>query len=230
MHAGAEVRLPVGHAARILILAVALLGGTAVGVRGQDGPAPPTQPAFGAPMAAPALPRAVLIRVTGPAGDAAKGSPAPAPKQAPAGDRAAEQFLSTLRLAPPSPDELFRLESEKALRQRLQKEAQANPDLPRPVFPPDRPQEPDVINPRTWPWYTRFVEPNYLCHGRLYFQQVQAERYGRDFGVMVPVLSTGIFYFDTAALPVRLLGWPCAPYECHADYYSPFFCGWMGRH
>lgn len=131
-----------------------------------------------------------------------------------------------LRLVPPTPAVLFRLDSEQALRDRIRKEAATNPKLPRPEFPPDRPSSPAEVPPRAWPWYTRLVEPNYLCYGRLYFQQVQSERYGHDAGVVQPLLSAGLFYADVLMLPLRVVCWPLQPYECSADGYSPFFDGW----
>jgi hypothetical protein len=135
-----------------------------------------------------------------------------------------------LQLNPPNPDLLFRLESEQALRDRMRKEAQANPKLPKPEFPEDRPRTPGTVAPRQWPWHTWEVEPTYLCHGRLFFEQPLAERYGRDFGPLHPLLSAGIFSFDVLALPVRALLWPCQPYECHVDCFSAFFGGWTTGH
>jgi hypothetical protein len=135
-----------------------------------------------------------------------------------------------LKLSPPRPDVLFRLESESALRHRIRKEALANPKLPRPDFPEDRPQTPGTVEPRAWPSYTWMVEPNYTCHGWLYFEQVGAERFGRDYGPVQPLLSLGIFYYDVLAVPLRgwLLPWHCP--ECNSDHYSPFFDGWPLRH
>ncbi len=148
----------------------------------------------------------------------------PAP-QGPVGE-AKEPSALGLRLTPPTPAVLFRLEPETALRERIRKEALADPKLPRPEFPEDRSPGPAVVTPRFWPWHTRLVEPNYLCYGRLYFQQTQAERYGRSLGVMQPFVSAGVFYYDVLAFPLRAMFWPCRPYECSADGYSPFFEGW----
>ncbi len=152
-------------------------------------------------------------------------APVPPPKSS-----AADEELDLLQLKPPRPDRLFRLESEQAMRERIRKEAQANPKLPRPEFPPEGPPSAGTLTPRIWPWYTWAVEPNYLCHGRLFFEQTLAERYGRDFGPLHPLLSGGLFYYDLATFPLRALLWPCRPYECHHDDWSPFFDGWPTRH
>jgi hypothetical protein len=142
----------------------------------------------------------------------------------------AESLSLGLRLTPPTPELLFRLEPEKALRKRIRQEAAANPKLPRPEFPPEEGAVETTVTPRNWPWYTRLVEPNFLCYGRLYFQQVPAERYGRDCGVMEPLVSAGIFYYDVLAVPLRAVCWPWRPYECSADNYSPFFEGYPRPH
>lgn len=133
-----------------------------------------------------------------------------------------------IRLIPPTPEQLSRLESEARLRERIRKEALANPQakLPTPVFPEEPPSAAVVAPARMWPWYTKRVEPNYLCYDRLYFQQIPFERYGRTFGPMQPLVSAGIFYYDVLAFPLRAMFWPCQPYECSADGYSPFLEGW----
>jgi len=127
-----------------------------------------------------------------------------------------DDFNPALQLKPPPPALLFRLESEQALRSRIRKEALANPKLPRPEFPEDKPG-PGFLARRDWPVYTWLIEPAYLCHGRLFFEQRQAERYGLDLGVIHPIWSTGLFFTDVAIFPVRAAVWPWHPYECHIE-------------
>lgn len=182
----------------------------------------PVQAELGPPLPVAELPEAIVPVVEeGPRAFVGEPQPKKAEPDAPA---------LGLQLNPPNPDLLFRLESERALRDRMRREALANPRLPKPEFPEDRPQTDGTVAPRQWPWHTWAVEPNYLCHGRLFFEQPRAERYGRDFGPLHPLLSAGIFAYDVAAFPVRALLWPCQPYECHADGFSPFFCGWTTGH
>jgi hypothetical protein len=65
------------------------------------------------------------------------------------------------------------------------------------------------------------VEPNYVCYGRLYFEQINSERYGWDFGAMDPLLSVGKFYLDVATLPYHAFTRPCDKCECSAGYCLP---------
>ena len=52
---------------------------------------------------------------------------------------------------------------------------------------------------RCWPTRTLEVEPNFVCHRRLSFEQPNAERYGWDLGPVQPALSAGTFYFGVVA-------------------------------
>jgi hypothetical protein len=112
----------------------------------------------------------------------------------------------------PTADELFRVESEYALRQRMIAEARAE-KRETPIFPP----APAVQAP----FPGRFFAPNvahaeasYVCYGRLLFEQINAERYGWDLGPIHPLLSMGKFYLDVAMLPYNLATAPCRCYEC----------------
>ena len=44
------------------------------------------------------------------------------------------------------------------------------------------------------------VEPNYVCYNRLYFEQINAERYGWDLGFVAPFISAGEFFKDVVLL------------------------------
>ena len=166
-------------------------------------------PLLGAPvpMDPPPVPLAVSVA---PADDAV------VQKGGEAAGKVGDDYNPALQLKPPPPELLFRLESEQALRSRIRKEALANPKLPSPEFPDDKPA-PGYLARRDWPLYTWLVEPAYLCHGRLFFEQRQAERYGLDLGVIHPIWSTGLFVTDVAIFPVRAAVWPSHPYECHIE-------------
>src|SRR5205807_8227795 len=45
------------------------------------------------------------------------------------------------------------------------------------------------------------VDPCYVSHRRLYFEQPNFERTGYDFGVLQPALCVGAFYYDLVLLP-----------------------------
>lgn len=48
------------------------------------------------------------------------------------------------------------------------------------------------------------IEPRYVVHRRLYFEEKNAERYGWDLGLAQPVVSTGIFFKDVLFWPAHL--------------------------
>jgi hypothetical protein len=125
----------------------------------------------------------------------------------------------------PDPQRVFRLEGEGMLLQRMARDAPLGNtplglsyDFVPPSYPPVPP--PGSVE-RAWPPLAEVVEPAYLCHGRLYFEQLNAERYGWDFGPLHPVISAGTFYFDLATLPYHAATDPLRRYECNSGYALP---------
>jgi hypothetical protein len=133
-----------------------------------------------------------------------------------------EELAETLvQLEPPGPQRLFRLESEAALQERMRQEARQR-------LPPERiafPEEPLVgrgpFVQRTFPARDMLIEPNYVCYGRLYFEEKNSERYGWDLGFIQPLVSSGVFYWDLITLPYHFWTNPCQQYECSAGYCLP---------
>jgi hypothetical protein len=125
----------------------------------------------------------------------------------------------------PAPQRVFRLESEAMLMERMAAEALEgkNPLDLRYTFvqPPYPPVPPPVYPARTWEPLLEIVEPAYLCYGRLYFEQINAERYGWAFGPLHPLISAGIFYLDVATLPYHAATDPLRRYECNSGYALP---------
>src|SRR5687767_5026397 len=74
---------------------------------------------------------------------------------------------------------------------------------------------------RNWPQTTRLVEPAYVCHGPLYFEELNSERYGWDLGLAQPILSTGIFYFDLLTLPYQVASSLGDCYDCSSGKCLP---------
>jgi len=143
-----------------------------------------------------------------------------------AGTRAGDEGQEyQVQLEPPGPLRLFRLESEKALQERMRQEVRERTP---PGAAPDRigfPEEPVITRQpyrgRAFPPGTVTVEPNYLCYERLYFEQINSERYGWDLGPVHPLVSAGVFYWDLVTLPYHLGTDPCRRYECSAGYCLP---------
>jgi hypothetical protein len=133
---------------------------------------------------------------------------------------------TTEQYAPlPDPKRVFRLESEPSLLERMAQEAKTgenplgvkyqfvNPDYP--------PVSKEKFLVRSWEPLAEWVEPPYVCYRRLYFEQINSERYGWDLGLGHPLLSAGIFYWDVAWLPYHAFTEPFRRYECNTGYGLP---------
>lgn len=124
-----------------------------------------------------------------------------------------QESVIQIKTLPPNQEELFRLETEQEFRARLLRETSKNtqtfqlPDI-QPI-----PYEP-LPQSRGWPYLTGPIEPSRVCHGRLYFQQPWTERQGGELGYLQPLVSTGIFYYDLARLPLALTLPPYRLIEC----------------
>ena len=119
----------------------------------------------------------------------------------------------------PSLEVLTRLESQAALFERMRQESLRSGE--RIIFP-EEPVLSKVPYPgRHWPEMAKLVEPNFLVHGRLLFEQQNLERGLWEFGVLTPVLSTGKFYWDVLALPYHAATRPCQQYDTSAGKCLP---------
>jgi hypothetical protein len=130
-----------------------------------------------------------------------------------------------VQLEPPGPLRLFRLESEKAMLERMRQEVRERtpPGLPpeRLIFPEEHPLTNQRYAGRFFPPGNLPVEPIYLCYRRLYFEQKNFERGGWDLGPLTALLSTGAFYWDLATLPYHIGTAPCQQFDCSAGYCLP---------
>jgi hypothetical protein len=128
-------------------------------------------------------------------------------------------------VVPPDPQRVFRLESEATLRERMIRDAQqaTNPlGLQyRFVEPAYAPVPPPGYVARAWEPLAETVEPAYLCYGRLYFEQINSERYGWSLGPLHPLIAGGKFYVDLATLPYHAATDPLRRYECNPGYALP---------
>jgi hypothetical protein len=125
-----------------------------------------------------------------------------------------------------TPNPVVRLESEENFDRRISQKVRQAPHSPTGL--PDRalfPEEPvitrDKYVARAFPAASLLVEPNYVCYGRLYFQERNAERYGWDLGMVQPVLSAGVFFFDVATLPYHWGANLCKGPACSAGQCLP---------
>ena len=65
------------------------------------------------------------------------------------------------------------------------------------------------------------VAPSYVLHDRLLMEQVNMERYGWDLGILGPPTQVGLYFFDLAALPYRVLSRPMDRIDGSAGKYLP---------
>lgn len=126
-----------------------------------------------------------------------------------------------IQLEPPGSDRLFRLESEDALKERMRQEARERAVLERIQFPDEPVLSKQRFVGRHFDQITKRVEPPYVCHRKLLFEEVNAERYGWDFGVLQPFLSATVFYYDVATAPYKLFTRPCQRFDCSAGKCLP---------
>lgn len=141
----------------------------------------------------------------------------------PGGARPADDQLTEQRiqLEPPGPDRLFQLESEDALKERMRQEALQRVPAERIVFPDEPILSRDTYLGRNWSQRTLYVEPNYLCYKRLYFEQKNSERYGWDLGPVSTALAPAKFFADVVTLPYHWASDPFRHCECSAGYCLP---------
>jgi hypothetical protein len=126
-----------------------------------------------------------------------------------------------IQLEPPGPERVFRLESEAALRERIRQEArdrkEKEAEFPRdPVLGDGQPYA-----GRAWPQSFTTIVPHVVCYSPLYFEELNAERYGWDAAIFQPIISSAVFYKDLAMLPYNMgVIHPCSC-ECSPGYFLP---------
>jgi hypothetical protein len=103
----------------------------------------------------------------------------------------------------------------------MRQEARDRDPLERIYFPDEPVVGREPYEGRFWPPSYLPVEPNYVCHGRLLFRQINAERYGWDAGWFHPFISAAAFFADVVTLPYHVATAPCRYYECSAGLCLP---------
>lgn len=174
-------------------------------------PAAPALPAATAERA-PALP-AVGVEQT------AMQPPALTDTGLPAQDAADYQMI--VQLEPPGPMRVFRLDSESQFQERLRQEARERPVPERIEFPEEPTLSKYRYAGRHWPAMTEPVEPSYVCYRRLYFEELNSERYGWDLGIIGPFVSSAYFFKDVVLFPYHFGTDICRKHECSAGYCLP---------
>jgi hypothetical protein len=152
--------------------------------------------------------------------------PGPAGSAEPRAGRPVEgrdPFPPTIRLELPGTQVLFRLESELELLHRMRQEAMQRDEGKKLYFPDTNivltPEKSPL--PRRWQPLAELVEPADVGFRRLWFHQINFDRYGWDLGIFQPAVSTGVFYFDILTLPLQFAVEPCRRYEYNTGWCLP---------
>lgn len=124
----------------------------------------------------------------------------------------------SLRVEDPTRDRVFRAESEDALLARLRKEY---PKIADQINVPKTEPSKEPFRVRAWVPQAAAVEPNVVCYRPLYFEDKNTERYGWDFSIFQPIVSTGKFYLDLVTLPYQMGAHPPCCCECNTGYFLP---------
>jgi hypothetical protein len=119
----------------------------------------------------------------------------------------------------PGLEVLTRLESEAALMERMRQELLKSGE--RIVFPDEPPLTKEPYRGRPAPGLTKIVEPHFVCHGRLLFEQPNFERGLWDFGILGPLVINAKFAVDLVMLPYHLGTRPFQQYDCSAGKCMP---------
>lgn len=136
-----------------------------------------------------------------------------------------EDLGYTIQLEPPGPERLFRVESERMMKERMRQESRTYGKFQRISFPEDPIITKDKYIPRPLKlgpnYLAEVAEPFYVCYHRPYFAQLNPERYGWELGVLQPFVCAGRFYFDAFLLPYYWGTEPFRCYECDRGYCLP---------
>ena len=114
---------------------------------------------------------------------------------------------------------LTRLETEQDFKRRMEQEGKRNGDVV--VFPEEPVLSKEPYPGRHWSPMAKYVEPAFVVHGRLYFEQPNFERGLWDLGIVTPLVSLGEFYADVLALPYHCGTRPGQNYDTSAGKCLP---------
>ena len=111
---------------------------------------------------------------------------------------------SYVRIELPGPQRLFARDSEAQFFDRIRLEEMKKQPGRRAIFPEEPIISKEAPKERKFAMRSVLVEPNYVCHGRLFFEQPNFERVGYDLGVLQPAVGLGVFYYDAFLLPYHI--------------------------
>lgn len=176
----------------------------------------------------PPLPPSVRAAVTAPSPRPPQAAQAPEPIQRvnflqEVAGREDERIDFQASLTPPSLERLGRLDSDATLQERIRQETKNRGRNEEVVFPesPILSRERYAGRKGLWPQRQLVVEPGFVCYGKLFFEDKNAERYGWELGNWQTVLSPLKFFGDVALFPMKWGADPCCPRDCSAGHCLP---------
>jgi hypothetical protein len=123
-------------------------------------------------------------------------------------------------LEPPGRERLLQLKSEAGLFESWRIEAKQKTGE-RITFPEAPVLSREPYRGRSWPERTMTAEPYYVNYERLFFEELNAERYGWDLGFFGAAVSSGYFFKDVALFPYHVFTDPCRRFDSSAGYCLP---------
>jgi len=139
------------------------------------------------------------------------------------GTRAGQDpYEAYIRLEPPGREKLFgQRDTERELEERMRQERR-DTGIGDPIQFPPKPELTDKpYEPRRFAPMVELAEPSYVVHRRLYFEDMNSERYGWDLGIAQPVVSTLCFFKDTLLFPHNFASYPCRRFDTSAGQCLP---------
>jgi hypothetical protein len=113
------------------------------------------------------------------------------------------------------------LKSEDALREQIRQEFREKSPPERATFPEEKPVTGTRYADHVFAPQVALAEPYYVNYKRLYFQDLNSERYGWELGFVQPLVSTGLFFTDLALLPYHCASRPLDCVQSSAGYCLP---------
>lgn len=148
--------------------------------------------------------------------------PAPAPRKAPDSAKGAyggkdDKDDDLGNEEPPTVGEVFRLDPESKLLEHVNARRKRDEVL---SFPKQPTLSQVAFAGRTFSTMGIRTEPNYLCHEKLLFEQLNNDRYGWEVGYLEPLIEVGTFFNHLINLPYRCLA-ANGCYDCSAGKCLP---------
>ena len=137
-----------------------------------------------------------------------------------AGEEDRKEFQ--VQVVPPGLERLSQLDSDAKLEERIRQETLERDQKYPIVFPEEPILSRETYGGRVglWPVRQLIVEPNYVVHRQLFFQQLNTERYGWDLGLITPLVCTGAFLTDLVTMPMKFGARPCER-DANTGYFLP---------